>query len=208
MDEISYQIRNIITQAFAQTIAKAGIPVLDMAANTADLGRILAAAITETISAYGLEFSELYIENISLPPAVEKALDERTSRGVVGSLDDHLRYKTAEALGQEGAGAGTAMGMGLGAGMGMQMAGQMPGPWGPRSAVPPPPPVEHVWHVAKNGKTTGPFSRAGLGKLAADGELSRESWVWTQGQDGWKRAEDVAELAQLFTVQPPPPPED
>ena len=30
--------------------------------------------------------------------------------------------------------------------------------------------------------------------------------VWTAGQDGWKRAEDVAELAQLFTVMPPPPP--
>ncbi len=208
MDEISYQIRNIITQAFTRTIASAGIPVLDMAANMQDLGRILAEGITETISAYGLELPELYIENISLPAAVEKALDERTSRGVVGSLDDHLRYKAAEALGHEGAGAGAAMGMGLGAGMGMQMAGQMPGPWGPRaSAPPPPPPVEHVWHIAEGGKTTGPFSKADLGKMAVGDGLSRESWVWTQGQDGWKHAEDVAELAQLFTVQPPPPPE-
>ena len=206
MDEISYQIRNIIVQAFSRIIAAAGISVLDMAANTQDLGRILAEGITETISAYGLELPELYIENISLPPAVEKALDERTSRGVVGSLDDHLRYKTAEALGQEGTGAGTAMGMGLGAGMGMQMAGQMAGPWGTRPATPPPP-VEHVWHIADAGKTTGPYSKADLGKMAADGGLSRESWVWTQGQDGWKRAEDIAELAQLFTVQPPPPPE-
>ncbi len=207
MDEISYQIRNIITQAFTRTIASAGIPVLDMAANTADLGRVLAEGITETISAYGLELPELYIENISLPRAVEKALDERTSRGVVGSLDDHLRYKTAEALGHEGAGAGAAMGMGLGAGMGMQMAGQMAGPWGPRPAAPPPPPVEHVWHLAEGGKTSGPFSKADLGKMATGDGLSRESWVWTQGQDGWKRAEDVAELAQLFTVAPPPPPE-
>ncbi|MEK6216865.1 MAG: SPFH domain-containing protein, partial [Boseongicola sp.] len=207
MDEISYQIRNIITQAFTRIIASAGIPVLDMAANTADLGRILAEGITETISAYGLELPELYIENISLPPAVEKALDERTSRGVVGSLDDHLRYKAAEALGHEGAGAGAAMGMGLGAGMGMQMAGQMAGPWGPRTVAPPPPPVEHVWHIAEGGKTTGPFSKADLGKMAGDGSLSRESWVWTPGQDGWMRAEDVTELAQLFTVQPPPPPE-
>ncbi|MGI9390780.1 MAG: SPFH domain-containing protein [Boseongicola sp.] len=208
MDEISYQIRNIIVQAFSRTIATAGIPVLDMAANTQDLGRILAEAITETISAYGLELPELYIENISLPPAVEKALDERTSRGVVGSLDDHLRYKTAEALGHEGAGAGAAMGMGLGAGMGMQMAGQMAGPWGARPVAPPPPPVEHVWHLAEGGETTGPYSKADLGKMAGDGGLSRESWVWTHGQDGWKRAEDVAELAQLFTVRPPPPPKD
>ncbi|MDD9923130.1 MAG: SPFH domain-containing protein, partial [Boseongicola sp.] len=124
MDEISYQIRNIIVQAFSRIIASAAIPILDMAANTEELGRLLAGAISESIAAYGLELPELYIENISLPPAVEKALDERTSRGLVGSLDDHLRYKAAEAMGQPSSGAGQAMGMGLGAAMGMQMAGQ------------------------------------------------------------------------------------
>ena len=211
MDEISYQIRNIIVQEFSRVIAASGIPVLDMAANTQDLGRILAEAISETIAAYGLELPELYIENISLPPAVEKALDDRTSRGVVGNLDDHLRYKAAEAM-SEGGAAGAAMGTGLGAGLGMQMGGMMAGgqgPWGPRpaSAAPPPPPVEHIWHIAKGGATTGPFSKAELGQMATRGDLARDSWVWTQGQDGWKRAEDT-ELAQLFTVAPPPPPAD
>ena len=210
MDEISFQIRNIIVQEFSRVIASAGIPVLDMAANTKDLGRILAEAISGTIAAYGLELPELYIENISLPPAVEKALDERTSRGVVGNLDEHLRYKAAESL-SEGGAAGAAMGTGLGAGMGMQMGGMMMGghgPWGQRPsapAAPPPPPVEHIWHVAANGQTTGPFSKAELGQMAARGDLARDSWVWTQGQDGWSRAEDT-ELAQLFTVAPPPPP--
>jgi len=45
-----------------------------------------------------------------------------------------------------------------------------------------------------------------MGQMATRGELTRQTHVWTQGQDGWKRAEDVAELAQLFTVMPPPPP--
>ena len=210
MDEISYQIRNIIVQEFSRVIANSGIPVLDMAANTADLGRILAEAISETIAAYGLELPELYIENISLPPAVEKALDERTSRGVVGNLDEHMRYKASEAMGEGGA-AGAAMGTGLGAGIGMQMGGMMmggQGPWGrgPATPTPPPPPVEHIWHVAAGGQTSGPFSKAELGQMVAAGKLARDSWVWTQGQDGWERAEDT-ELAQLFTVAPPPPPE-
>jgi hypothetical protein len=209
MDEISYQIRNIIVQEFSRVIASSGVPVLEMAANTADLGRLVAEAISETIKAYGLVLPELYIENISLPPAVEKALDERTSRGIVGNLDEHFRYKAAESLDQPGSAAGQAMGMG--AGMGMAMGGGMAGPWGNRPmtapAAPPPPPVEHVWHIARDGQTTGPFSRATMGQMATRGELTRESWVWTQGQDGWKKAEDVAELAQLFTVLPPPPPE-
>jgi hypothetical protein len=42
--------------------------------------------------------------------------------------------------------------------------------------------------------------------MVADGSLTRDSLVWTPGQDGWMRAEDVTELAQLFTIAPPPPP--
>jgi membrane protease subunit (stomatin/prohibitin family) len=208
MDEISYQIRNIIVQEFSRVIASAGIPVLDMAANTKDLGRIVAEAISGNVTEYGLTIPELYVENISLPPAVEDALDKRTSMGVVGDLDRYTRYSTAEAL-QAGGEASSGLAAGVGAGMGMAMGSQMAtgrGPWGASPPPPPPPPVEHVWHVAEGTETKGPFSKASLGRMAADGALTRETLVWTPGQDGWMRAEDVTELAQLFTVLPPPPP--
>ncbi|MEM6607831.1 MAG: SPFH domain-containing protein [Pseudomonadota bacterium] len=216
-DEVTFQIRNIIVQEFSRVVAGSGIPVLDMAANTGDMGKLVAEQISQTIGAYGLTLPELYIENISLPAAVEKALDDRTSRGITGNLDDHMKYKAAEALAQQGSGAGQAMGMGMGAGLGMQMGNMMnAGTWGqqqPQSpapqaapAPPPPPPVEHVWHIAENGQTKGPYSKADMGRMATAGELTRESLVWTPGQDGWLAADDVAELAQLFTVMPPPPP--
>jgi membrane protease subunit (stomatin/prohibitin family) len=211
MNEISFQIRNIIVQEFSRAIAGWGIPVLDMAANTAELGKLVAEAISGPIAAYGLTVPELYIENISLPPAVEAALDKRTSMGVVGDLEKYTRYSAAEALTQPGGAAGGAVAAGVGAGIGMAMGAQMgrQGPWGAAQAsggTPPPPPVEHVWHVAENGATKGPFSKASMGRMAAEGLLTRDSFVWTPGQDGWKRADDVAELAQLFTVLPPPPP--
>jgi membrane protease subunit (stomatin/prohibitin family) len=219
MDEISFQIRNIIVQEFSKVIAGSGIPVLDMAANTGDFGKIVAEAIDPVVSQYGLTIPELYIENISLPPAVEAALDDRTSRGIAGNLNDHMKWKAAEALGQGGM-AGGAMEAGMGAALGMQMGAMATGatnagPWGAAgqttapaaaSPAPPPPPVEHVWHIAENGKTSGPFSKARLGRMAEEGGLTRETYVWTAGQDGWKKAEDVAELAQLFTIMPPPPP--
>ncbi|MBT8412502.1 MAG: SPFH domain-containing protein [Octadecabacter sp.] len=208
MDEISFQIRNIIVQAFSRIVAASGIPMLDMAANTADLGKLIAGAIGDTVSAYGITIPELYIENISLPPAVEAALDTRTSRGLTGDLDEHMKYAAAEAL-RKGGEASGAMGAGLGAGMGMAMAQQMANPWAQPAAAPmapPPPPVEHVWHIASGGKTTGPFSKATMGQMVARGEVTRDTHVWTQGQDGWKTADEVAELAQLFTVMPPPPP--
>ncbi len=209
-DEISFQIRNIIVQEFSRAIAKSGIPVLDMAANTAEVGKLIADAITPTLTGYGLSVPEFYIENISLPPAVEKALDERTSRGIAGNLDDHMKWKAAEAMGNGGA-AGEAMGMGMGAGLGMQMGNMMMGgmggqPQAPATPTPPPPPIEHVWHIAEGGATKGPFSKARLAEMAGNGRLTRETYVWTQGQDGWKKAEDVIELVQLFTILPPPPP--
>ena len=207
MDEISFQIRNIIVQAFTQVIAGAGIPVLDMAANTGDLGKLIAGAIADTVAEYGITIPELYIENISLPPAVEAALDTRTSRGLTGDLDAHMQYAAAEAL-RKGGEASGAMGAGMGAGLGMAMAQQMANPWAKPAAapMPPPPPVENIWHVAEGGKTKGPFSKATMGQMAANGDVTRETLVWTAGQDGWMTADDVAELAQLFTVMPPPPP--
>jgi len=211
MDEISYQIRNIIVQEFSRVIASSGIPVLDMAANTADLGKLVAQAISGTIAEYGLTIPELYVENISLPPAVEDALDRRTSMGVVGDLGKYTQFAAAEALSHPGGDAGGAMSAGMGAGLGMAMGAQMAntGPWGAApatAAAPPPPPVEHVWHIAEGGETKGPYSKADLGRMAGDGSLTRQTYVWTAGQDGWLHAEDVDELAQLFTVLPPPPP--
>jgi hypothetical protein len=207
-------------QEFSRTIARAQIPVLDLAANTRELGTLVGTEIAGQLAEYGLAMPELYIENISLPPAVEEVLDKRSSMGMIGNLNEYMQFQAAEALGREGAGAG-AIQAGLGAGLGMQIgqAAAQAGPWGARPAVaaaapapaavhipPPPPPVEHVWHIAVDGQTSGPFSKAAMGRKAADGSLTRETYVWTPGQDGWQRAEDVAELAQLFTVLPPPPP--
>jgi len=216
MDEISYAIRNIIVSRFSAAIAASGIPVLDMAANTPDLGKLLATHIAPAIAEFGLEIPNLYIENISLPSAVEAALDKRTSMGLAGDLGSFTQYSAAEAMTQAASNPnGGGMGAGLGMGMGMAMAGQMQhsGPWGPRTTapanqIPPPPPmVERVWHIADKGKTTGPFSKANLGRMAGDGTLKRDTYVWSVGLDGWKAAVHITELAQLFTIAPPPPPE-
>ena len=131
MDEISYQIRNIIVQEFSRRIALSNMSVLDMAANTRELGKLVSGEISQTIEEYGLTIPELYIENISLPPAVEDVMDKRSSMGVIGDLNKYTQFQAAEALGQEGP-AGSAMQTGLGAGLGMQMghaAAAQAGPW-------------------------------------------------------------------------------
>ena len=220
-DEIAFQIRNVIVQEFSRAIAASNIPVLDMAANTADLAKLVVKAIAPTIAAYGLSLPEFYIENISLPQDVEKMLDKRTSMGIIGDLDRFGQYAAAEAAlnaSQNTGGAGAGMGAAMGAAMGMGMAG----PWGARpaagpatadptagNATPPPLPgrtVETVWHVALDGQAQGPYGRGHLGRMVTEGQFARDTLVWAPGQDGWLPAEDVPELAQLFTTLPPPLP--
>ncbi len=213
-DEISIQIRNVIVQAASRVLAGSGIPVLDMAANTEQLGQLIAKAIAPQVADYGLTIPEFYVENISLPEEVEKALDKRTSMGVVGDLNRYMQYSAAEAIGQPGSAMGQMMGAGMAAGMGVAM-GQSMGPWGsiptPAAAAPspppapPPPPASETWHIAEAGQTTGPFAEADLAAMVASGALTRATMVWTAGQDGWKPAVETG-LARLFAQIPPPPP--
>jgi len=209
-DEVSNQIRNVILQEMSRVLAGSGIPVLDMAANTADLGKLVLTAIAPKIAEYGLTLPEFYIENVSLPEEVEKVLDKRTSMGIAGDLHKYMQFNAAESLGNPATGAGAAMGAGMAMGAGLGMA-QAAGPWGaapaagPSAVPPPPPPAAAAWHVAENGVTKGPFTATELATMAATGQLTRASHVWTAGQDGWKPAAET-ELARLFAMVPPPPP--
>ncbi|MCC5955010.1 MAG: SPFH domain-containing protein [Natronohydrobacter sp.] len=213
-DKIAGQIRNIVVQKVSRVLAASGIPALDMAANTKDLSDVVAKAIAPTLEEYGLEMPELYIENISLPPEVEKVLDQRTSMGIVGDLNKFTQFSAAQAMqkaaeggsdGGMGAGLGAGMGMGMGMamaqGMGAQAMGHSQGAGASAPPPPPPPAAEPMWHIAENGQTRGPFPQS---QLAA--QITRETLVWSEGQSGWLKAGEVPALARLFASMPPPPP--
>ncbi len=209
-DKIAGQIRNAVVQKVSRVLAASGIPALDMAANTAELSSVVSKAIAPTLSEYGLEMLELYIENISLPPEVEKVLDQRTSMGIVGDLNKYTQFSAAQAMSKAAEGGGdSGMGAGLGAGMGMAMGMAMAQGMGgamsqpSAAAVPPPPPPasDPQWHIAENGQTRGPVPQSQLA-----GQITRETLVWTEGQSGWLKAEDVPALARMLATTPPPPP--
>lgn len=71
--------------------------------------------------------------------------------------------------------------------------------------VPPPPPVIQYF-VSVNGKQNGPFNTEVLQKMVANGQLTKETFVWKQGMSAWLAAGEVDELAALFAASPPPPP--
>ncbi len=214
--EIEGQLRNIIVSRFSNAIASSHIPVLDLAANYDDLGKFAGVKIGEEMTEYGLTLTKLLVENVSLPPEVEKAMDRRTQMGVIGDLHKYTQFQAAESMRAaaenpgEGGGAASA---GIGAGIGMAMGGMMGNVMGAGAAggnviAPPPLPSGKQWHVGIGGQTSGPFDGQAVAGMARDGRLTRDTLVWTAGMEGWERAGAVSDLAQMFGATPPPlPPE-
>lgn len=204
-EEISDQLRNLITARFATVIASSNIPVLDMAANYDQLGDFLNERIAPEFDEYGLELSKMLVENISLPPTVEAALDKRTSMGVIGNLDKYLQYQSGAAM--EAAAANPAGGAseGIGMGIGFAMANQMAK--GMTTQAPPPLPADPQYHVALDGEVGGPFSINEVRARIINGEINSETLIWTTGMSEWKAAGQVGALkAQFSPAQPPPLP--
>ena len=71
--------------------------------------------------------------------------------------------------------------------------------------VPPPIPGA-VYHVAVNGKATGPFDVATLVQMATTGHLTGETLVWRAGMTQWEKASMVDELKSVLTSIMPPIP--
>ncbi len=207
-DDVTGQLRNLIVSQFADVIGQANIPVLDLAGNYKNMGDALVGAIAPKCQEYGLELTRMLIENISLPPEVEEAIDKRSSMGAVGNMDQFLKYQAAESLTQPGGGtASDAMGMGMGFAMAQQMAQGMNQQNQPTGTQPTPPPIPNAgYFVAVEGRQTGPFPMEQLIELATSGSLTRDSLVWKSGMENWAPAGQVADLAQVFGGTPPPVP--
>ncbi len=208
LDEIQVQLANLIVSKLAVVLGKDKTPVLDLAGNYELFGDFITKGIAPAFEDYGLKLERILVENISLPEAVEKAIDTRGSRAAVGNLDEHLKYQSAEALASGGAMSDMA-GMGMGFAMAQEMAKGFSNSsqnytQAQSTPTPPPPPSQTLYHVSNNGSSEGPYTIEQLKQMVTQASLTPTSYVWSEGFDGWKEAK-VA-LPQLFTQVPPPPP--
>src|SRR5258706_9882137 len=78
LDEFADTMRSRIVSLFTEALAQAKVPVLDVAMRYSELGAALLPLINPvTTSKYGLEMTSFILENVSLPPEVEAAIDKR-----------------------------------------------------------------------------------------------------------------------------------
>jgi membrane protease subunit (stomatin/prohibitin family) len=210
IDEVSDQLRNLIVSRFATIVGQANIPILDLAANYEQMSGFIEEKIAPEFVAYGLELTKLLIENISLPPNVEAALDKRTSMGLAGNLDDYMKYSAAEAFSNGGSGeggstAGDAMSMGMGFAMAQQMAANL-GAHNTAPVAPPPIPKAQTYHVVIGGTSKGPLTLEQIKTAIHSSEVNGETLCWREGMNGWERADSLDDLKHLFSSTPPPIP--
>ncbi len=143
LDEFMDTMRSRIVSVFSNALAACGVPALDLAAQYTELGDSLLPLINpQIVEKYGIEVSSFLIENISVPPEVEAAIDKRSSMGAIGNLNDYVKFQLAESMTKGTGGSASdpaqmAMGFGLAQEMIKSMQ-QAPPPLPPSNNTPPP----------------------------------------------------------------------
>ena len=122
-------LRNVVMTRLASVFGSSGIAFLDMAANQVLLSQKMAELLAPDFARLGLTLERFSVESVTLPEAIQKALDERISMGVVGDLNRYTQYQAASAIPlaaqNEGGLAGIGAGVGVGAAIGQAMATNM-----------------------------------------------------------------------------------
>ena len=98
VEGVTGQIKRTLVSGLSDAIAQSKIPALDLAANYDELSQFALNTLAPRIANLGLKLESFVIENISLPDEVEKAIDRRTSMGVVGDLNQYTQFQAAEAM--------------------------------------------------------------------------------------------------------------
>lgn len=124
--DITDWLKTMLVSTLTDCIGESKISALDLAGNTIEFNTIVKHTIQGKFKEIGLELTNLFIENMSVPESVEKAIDERSKYGILGDATDvMMKVSAAEAMkdaaknqGVGGAFVGAGMGIGAGAGIG------------------------------------------------------------------------------------------
>jgi len=129
VDEIEGQLRTRIVSSFSDALGEMKIPALDLLTKYDELGAEMRRRLSDIFEDLGLDLLSFTVENISVPEAVQKALDERASMGAVGNLNNYAKFQAANAMrdaaSNEGGMAGGMLGMMVGGQLGGVMGGAM-----------------------------------------------------------------------------------
>lgn len=124
-DEVSSFLKDLIVSRMTDLLATSKVSMLDLPAKFDEIAAGTRVKVSEEFAKYGLELVDFFINAITPPEEVQKAIDARSSMGAIGNLQAFTMYQAANSMSkmaeQGGSGSNNAMGMGMGAGFGMMM---------------------------------------------------------------------------------------
>ncbi len=125
-DEVTSFLKDLIVSRMTDVLGSSNLSMLDLPAKFDEIASATRVKVSEEFAKYGLELADFFINAITPPDEVQKAIDTRSSMGAIGDLHAFTMYQTANSMAkmaeQGGGGMGSgAMGMGMGAGFGMMM---------------------------------------------------------------------------------------
>lgn len=137
LDEFADTMRSRLVSVFSDALATSKVPVLDLATRYQELGEALLPLINPLVTAkYGIEIASFILENASVPPEVEAAIDKRSSMSAIGNLNDYVKYQMAQGMEKGGSSGGAATELAVGMAIAQQMIQQQGGLLGGAAAAP------------------------------------------------------------------------
>ena len=76
-EDVEGQLKRTLVSSFTDALGESKIAALDLASNYDELGTFMRGKMNDDFKGWGLELTKFVIENISLPPEVEAAMDKR-----------------------------------------------------------------------------------------------------------------------------------
>ena len=131
LDEFAETMRSRVVSVFADALASAKVPVFDVASRYTELGEALLPLLNPVVTAkYGIQLASFIIENVSVPPEVETAIDKRSSMAAVGNLNDYVKFQMAQGMEKGGSSGGMATELAVGMSIAQQIMQQQGMPAG------------------------------------------------------------------------------
>ena len=127
-DEATAFLKDLIVARLTDLLGTVGLSLLDMPAKYDEIASGTRAKVSEEFGKYGLELVDFFVNAITPPEEVQKAIDARSAMGAVGNLNDFIKFQAAQSMlkmSEQGGGEGGVMGMGMGAGFGMMLPGMI-----------------------------------------------------------------------------------
>jgi membrane protease subunit (stomatin/prohibitin family) len=157
-DEVTSFLRDRIVASIVDTLGTIKVRLLDLAGKYDEIAAATRVKVAEDFAKYGIELVDFYVNALTPPEEVEKAIDTRSSMGAIGDLQAFTMYQTANSmakLAEHGGGGmgGNAMGMGMGAGFGLMMPAM----------------IQQAMEAQKRGGGAPPAPQAGTQAAAAAG---------------------------------------